>query len=141
MTDTAPQHTEPRLLRDDILRRTADGWSLVGSRCPLGHVSFPVTKICPECLSETVEPVELPRTGTVFAHTTVRMPAANFKPPYSIGYVTLTGGPRVFAHFEITEEELRIGAPVELEVKPMWEEEGRPVIAYCFVSSEESDHA
>jgi len=141
MTESTPPGTGPKLLREDILRRTGESWALVGSRCSSGHVSFPPVGICPECLGSSVEPVELPKTGTIFAHTTVRMPAANFKPPYSIGYVELDGGPRIFAHFEVSPEQLKIGTRVELLVKSLWEEQGQPVIAYCFTTAKEATHA
>lgn len=139
---TAPEpDLSSRLLRDDILRERDGEWTLVGTRCDKAHASFPPTATCPICLSTAVEPAELPRTGRIFAHTTVRMPSANFKPPYSIGYVQLDGGPRVFAHFDAPSEALKIGAPVVLQVKPMWEDEGRPVIAYCFTLVPGAAHA
>jgi len=141
MTDTATPPLEQKLLRDDILLHSAAGWTLAGSRCACGHISFPPVNTCPECLGDLIETVELPKTGTIFACTTVRMPAANFKPPYSIGYVDLSGGPRVFAHFQMGQEMLKIGAPVRLQVKPLWEEHGRPVVAYCFVGFDRAPDA
>lgn len=129
----------PVLVREGALREAADGWVLVGSRgVNSGHVSFPPRSDCPETLEETVEPVDLPRTGTLFAHTTVHMKTAHFKPPYHVGYVDLDdGGPRVFA--PLTGDRLKIGDRMELKVGPMWEEEEVPVIAYRFVKQEKGD--
>ena len=129
----------PVVVREGALREASDGWTLVGSRgVQSGHVSFPPRDDCPETLETTVEAVDLARTGTLFAHTTVHMPSAHFKPPYQIGYVDLDdGGPRVFAPLE--GKALAIGDRMALKVEPMWEENGVPVIAYRFVKTGERD--
>ena len=128
-----------RLVRDGVLRLAGEDWTLVGSRgVRSGHVSFPPRSDCPESLEETVELVDLAKTGTVFAHTTVHMRTMHYSPPYQVGYVDLDGnGPRVFSPLE--GENLKIGDRVALSVGPRWEEDGVPVIAYSFVKSGEAD--
>ena len=127
--------SEMRLVRDGAMRLTEDGWTLVGSRgAASGHVSFPPRESCPESLEQTVQAVDLPRTGRLFAHTTVHMKTVHFSPPYHVGYVDLDGGgPRVFAPLE--GDNLRIGDAMVLSVGPKWEEDGVPVIAYSFVKA------
>lgn len=129
----------PIMVREGALREGPDGWVLVGSRGQQsGHVSFPPRDDCPESLETTVDRIDLPQTGTLFAHTTVHMPSAHFKPPYQVGYVDLDdGGPRVFAPLD--GDSLRIGDRMALKVEPMWEEDGVPVIAYRFVKTGERD--
>lgn len=137
---SAPETTaEARLVRDGALRQVGGQWTLVGSRgVQSGHVSFPPRADCPETLEETVEAVDLPRTGTLFAHTTVHMRTLHYKPSYQVGYVDLDGdGPRVFAPLE--GENLKIGDRMELTAGPAWEEDGVPVIAYSFAKMGEAD--
>lgn len=137
---SAPEaNPEPRLVREGALRQVGGAWTLVGSRgVQSGHISFPPRADCPESLEETVEAVDLPRTGTLFAHTTVHMRTLHYNPPYQIGYVDLDGdGPRVFAPLE--GENLKIGDRMVLTAGPAWEEDGVPVIAYSFVKTGEAD--
>ncbi|WKN48464.1 Zn-ribbon domain-containing OB-fold protein [Nocardioides sp. Arc9.136] len=91
--------------------------SLVGSRCrPCGNVAFPVAAGCQRCGSAEMEPLELARQGTVWAHTVQRFapksppyvpPAAGFA-PFAVGYVELADGVRV-------EARLECGDPAELD--------------------------
>ncbi len=78
---------------------------LRASRChTCSDVSFPYSIRCPNCAS-TVEPGEilLSRSGTVFEFTTVYSPAPGFVPPYTVGYVDLDEGIRVYSQFEAAE--------------------------------------
>lgn len=83
--------------------------SLRGSRCrPCGNVAFPVAAGCQRCGSGDVEPLDLARRGTVWAHTVQRfapksppyVPPAQGFTPFAVGYVELADGVRVEARLE-----------------------------------------
>ena len=125
------------LVHETALRQAAHGWTLMGSRGRVsGHVNFPPQPMCTEDFGET-DLVELPRGGVLYAHTVVRLKTAHFDPPYSVGYVDLDDGTRVYAPIE--GNDLRNGDRMSLWAGTMWEEEGQPVIAFKFVKEDIAD--
>lgn len=82
---------------------------LRGSRCrQCGNVAFPVAAGCQRCGSADVQPRDLSRRGTVWAHTIQRfapksppyVPPAEGFAPFAVGYVELPDGVRVEAVLE-----------------------------------------
>ena len=51
-------------------------------------------------MSEAIEPAPMPRTGTLYAFSTVHVAAKKWNKPMCIGYVDLPNGARVFTHLE-----------------------------------------
>jgi uncharacterized protein len=96
--------------------------TLRGSRCRgCGTIAFPVAVGCQRCGGSDVEPFDLARRGTVWAHTVQRFapksppyvpPAEGFQ-PYAVGYVELPDGVRVEAILEGDHDRLA-DAQVEL---------------------------
>jgi uncharacterized OB-fold protein len=122
-------------VRAGIFRQTPQGKRLSGSRCGhCGTTHFPPTALCFACLSEAVEEVALDPVGTLFSYTTVYMKTAHFEPPYSIGYVDLPEGVRVFAPLRTdSTADLAVGQKMQIEIGPLWSEaDGTPVIGYRF---------
>ena len=95
-----PGHATIPLLAGDAVRTGADGaQQLVGSNCrSCATRVFPPVKICPECLSEDLEPVGLSRRGTLYSFSTVHVAPKGWIVPYVAGYVDLPEGVRVFTH-------------------------------------------
>ena len=56
---------------------------------------FPRNPVCPFTGADDIEPVDLPRTGTVWLHTTVTVapPGYSGPVPYGLGIVELDGDP------------------------------------------------
>lgn len=121
-------------VREGIFRDTPEGGVLVGQRCTAcGQVHFPGGRMCLSCLGESLEPVDLSREGTLFCETTVHMKTAHFNPPYSVGYIALPEGLKVFAPLRSVEgKSFQVGMPMRVELAPMWEEDGKSVVAYRF---------
>lgn len=88
---------------------------LIGARCPsCGQTFFPAPMRCLACGSATLGPLTFDRSAVLESFTTVQMPATSFAPPYTVGYVRLSEGPRVFAPILVDGQMLTIGMPVTL---------------------------
>jgi uncharacterized OB-fold protein len=125
---------DDRLLSRDHVRRVADGWRLVGGRCPAcGACAFPKPPICHRCWSESVEAVDLSTRGTLYSYSVVHVGPAPWKLPYVLGYVDLDDDVRVLAHIRAEPPaRLAIGAVVDLAVAPVAIVDGREVDDFVF---------
>ena len=121
-------------LREDLFREGPDGGALLGCRCrSCGTSFFPKGVICLKCHEDKLEEISLSKRGKLYSHATALMPAANFKPPYSVGYIDLPEDIRVFAPLvEDKEKPFEIGMEMELVIEGLWEEDGKTVIGYRF---------
>lgn len=121
-------------VREGIFRDTPEGAVLVGRRCrDCGQLHFPGSAFCLACLGESLEPADLSRVGTLFCETTVHMKTPHFDPPYSVGYVALPEGLKIFTPLRPVEgKPFSVGMPMRVELAPMWREDGKTVIAYRF---------
>jgi uncharacterized OB-fold protein len=64
--------------------------------------------------------VNLSKIGTLYSYTTVFQGKPNFNAPYSVGFVDLKEGVRIFAPLlDVAPEDLRIGMEMELVFRPM----------------------
>jgi len=104
------------------------------TRCTeCGHRAFPPRVICPECLSERLEWIDLPREGTVLVVTEeeVGVPLG-FETPLIHALVDLDGQLRIFARIvNATVGQLKEGDRVKLHVfpvPPVPMEKGREVV-------------
>jgi uncharacterized OB-fold protein len=94
---------------------------------------FPNTKRCPVCLSEQVERIRLSREGKLYSFSVVRVDSSGMRAPYTIGYVDLFDGPRVFAHIAGREDEpLKPDATVQLTYGPLPLKNQETVLTYKF---------
>ena len=78
------------------MRVDDDGPTLLGGwSATSGLRHFPRAPVCPFTGADDVEPVDLPRTGTVWLHTTVSVapPGYTGPVPYGLGIVELDGPP------------------------------------------------
>lgn len=90
---------------------------------------WPPRPLCPRCLREELEWVDLPRRGRVVAATTDRH-SLRFSPPAAIGVVKLDGTDvRVVSAIEAPAESLRAGDAVELAIVPAPGVQGAPGLA------------
>lgn len=89
-----PASADPSRFRLD-----ADGEPmLVGGRCPdCGCVTWGIRSRCPRCWSTApMQETALSRRGALYTMTTVLRMPAGYRGPYSVGYVDLPEGVRVF---------------------------------------------
>jgi uncharacterized OB-fold protein len=99
----------------EIHGHNADGQSiLLGARCrACDGCVFPFSHVCPVCMSEDMRTEQLPRTGTLYSFTALHVGPADWEKPFTVGYVDLSNGTRVFSHLK-SERPFEIGDAVEL---------------------------
>jgi uncharacterized OB-fold protein len=119
----------------NLFTEVDDEIMLKGSECPgCGRRFFPPKARCPECFHSGLSSVALDGRGTLYSYTTVYIPSRNFKPPYTVGYVELDRGVRVFGQIRTRQgEPLVIGSPVKAVFDYLWKgADGRRVSGYLF---------
>lgn len=91
---------------------------LVGSRCTsCGAVYFPRRTICLECRSSAFREQVLSTRGVLYSWTTVRVSASR-PTPYTVGYVDLPEGVRIFTTLLGGPGSLNCDQPVHLRIGP-----------------------
>jgi uncharacterized OB-fold protein len=131
MTVDALEQAGGTILCGDAVEMSADGRAvLIGGACQdCGNQTFPRAPVCCVCMSEAIEPKAMPRTGTLYAFSTVHVAAKKWKKPMCIGYVDLPNGARVFTHLE---GELAIGDAVDVAMGIVGEDENGPIRSFIF---------
>ncbi len=73
---------------------------LPSSRCSrCDHVSCPPARHCSVgCLGAEQVATTIPPVGTLYSSSTIHVAHAIFGAPYTVGYVDLDAGPRLFGH-------------------------------------------
>jgi len=118
--------------------------ALVGGRCEeCGLVCFPTSDICPYCSADSVTPIELSRSGVLWAWTAVTAPPPGYEGavPYGFGVVELPEGVRVITRLtEPDPSKLESGQSMQLVLVPLTAavDSGadQAVLTYSFAPSE-----
>ncbi len=85
------------------------------TRCrACGETHYPPRVVCPSCLGEEMDWVDLPREGTLIAFTQQR-DAMRCRRPDVLGVVEMEGIGNVFTRIDAPLEELRIGMRVAFD--------------------------
>lgn len=113
---------------------------LIGSRCDVcGVTTFPKRSVCPSCMSEKVVEEVMPRTGTLYSFTVLRVGPERWLRPAALGYVDLPNDVRVFSRIVGDLDAIRISQPVELDVAVVGREaDGSPLSSFVFKPLEQS---
>jgi len=91
---------------------------------------FPPQPVCPACMSEALAAEPLPRRGLLYASSRVHVGPARWHKPFTIGYVDLPNGVRVFSHLL---GDPAIGATVELDCAVVGQEvNGSAIESFVF---------
>lgn len=82
------------------------------------HIRYPISLVCPRCLSEQAEWVELSGRGTVFSTIVfhqVYNQAFAADVPYNVSLIQLQEGPRMFSNVVgAPSSDVRVGDAVEV---------------------------
>jgi uncharacterized OB-fold protein len=91
--------------------------------CGCNHVRYPVARICPRCLSDEAEWVELSGKGSIFSYVVFhQVYDRSFKDdvPYNVAMVQLDEGPRLFSNIEISDgQKPKVGDRIEVCFDPV----------------------
>ncbi|MFC1968407.1 Zn-ribbon domain-containing OB-fold protein [Chloroflexota bacterium] len=93
---------------------------LTTTRCKsCGHIPWPPRVVCPKCLSDDLEWVDMPKTGKVSSYTIqVAAVPPGYEPPLIFALVDFDNGVRMLTTIvDIKPEEAKIGLEVELKVE------------------------
>jgi len=118
-----------------VLRVDEDGITLLGGwSATSGLRHFPPSPVCPFTGADDVVPVDLPRTGTVWLHTTVSIapPGYSGPVPYGLGIVELDGEPMLRVVTRLAGEGLAPGTRVHLDGEELPGPDGEPAVTWVF---------
>ena len=115
----ALQPNEGRKLKTKEVVVNAQGHpSLNASRCKdCGLGVFPPSEVCPDCLSDSQQPLLLSSSGKLYSYTQIHVAPPTWVVPYIIGYVDLPEGIRLFGKVDANSAEvLTVDMPVDVVV-------------------------
>ena len=83
-----------------------------------GHLRYPISPICPECLSDRAEWEDLSGRGTVFSFCVFRHAyneAWRERLPYNVALIQLEEGPRMLSNVHgVSPDEIKVGLDVKV---------------------------
>lgn len=122
-------------VREGLFRETDDGPTLLAGECgECGRIAFPISERCLECGVDGITIRELGSNGVLLCATVVHMGNGRFEPGYSVGYILMPHGVRVFSQTASDgHAPLASGTPMRLELAPLWRHGEDDVLAYRFV--------
>jgi uncharacterized OB-fold protein len=123
------------------------GLTLRGGRSrSSGLAHFPLSPVCPYTGADDVEPVPLPRRGTLWAWTTVTTAPPGYAGPvpYGLGVVELTWGEpgdaaplRVVGRLAVAHhDDLAFGDPMQVVAEELPGADGEPTTVWAFAPAE-----
>jgi len=121
-------------IREGLFTEGPDGGRLLANKCKsCGQVFFPKVAFCFSCLKENMEDIILSRQGKLFTYTIAHMATMHFKPPYSVGYIEMPEGLRIFSPLKMVESKpFKIDMDMELSIEELWQEDDKHIIGYKF---------
>lgn len=128
--DVVPRPIDPAVLRVDH-----DGVTLLGGwSASSGLRHFPLSPVCPFTGADDVEPLDLPRTGTVWLHTSVTIAPPGYAGPvpYGLGIVDLDGDPLLRVVTRLQGDDLSPGTAVRLDGEEVPGPDGEPSVTWVF---------
>jgi uncharacterized OB-fold protein len=120
--------------KEGLFEEADGGPALIGCRCrACGQVFFPSRPVCLNCMSEDVAALRLSRDGSLYTYTTVYLPSEHFPPPYTVGWIELPEGIRVFSQIRGWQEQpLRIGMAMRMGIETLWQDGENEMTGYIF---------
>ncbi len=93
-------------------------WRLCLQQCACGHLRYPISPFCPQCLSGAFEWTPVSGRGTVFSYVVFHQayhPGFKEDVPYNVALVQLEEGPRMYSNIVgVPNDQVRIGDAVEV---------------------------
>ena len=120
--------------REGLFVEEEDRCFLTGNQCETcGQLFFPPKPYCFRCFNEAMGTVKLGQRGILYSFTTSYMPSEHFDPPYTVGWIDIEKGLRIFSPIKKDDAgNLYIGMAMELVIDELWQEEGKSVTGYQY---------
>ena len=99
------------------------------------YISFPKRLICPECGSQSFDPINLSGKGKLVTHTIIRTPHKDFTDlaPYAVGLVELEEGNTIMGQItDCDPQSLKSGDRLKSKFRRMNEEGKTGMILYSY---------
>ena len=125
--------TTSRPLRPGLFRQTSGGPTLLAGRCTAcGHIEFPRADRCPQCRADAQKEIDAGDRAELLCATTVEIPSGRLAAGYTVGYVILSCGVRIFSQLASDAAVMAAGSSMRLEIVPLWQEGDDQVLSYRF---------
>jgi uncharacterized OB-fold protein len=86
-------------------------------KCACGHLRYPISRFCPQCLSGEFEWTPVSGRGSVFSYVVFHNayhPGFKAELPYNVAMIQLDEGPRMYANVVgVPNDQVQIGDAVE----------------------------
>ena len=127
MTTKAP-------FKEGLYEEIAGKEVLIAGKCiDCGQVFFPKKFLCLNCLSKDLKTIHLSPRGKLYSYSTVYMDSEHFQAPYTVGWIDLPEGIRIFSQIRGWQAQpLKIGMTMNLSVEPLWKRIGGDVVGHVF---------
>jgi hypothetical protein len=132
--------TQPAPASPLFWRFNPEVFRLIGIKCTdCGHISYPRTKICHECGSQSLEEFKSSKKGTVHTYCVNWAPPPQFEPPITPVVVDMDGGGRRLGLMTetATPEDVKVDSKVEMVLRKLTTDRGLNVYGYKFRQVEE----
>lgn len=110
------------MLKPKITRSNLKFWEglsqhkLLAQKCTNCHrYIFPPRSICPSCLSQELDWVQLSGRATLYSYTQVHLETPGIESPWILGILELVEGFRLVSKIQAQPEQLRIGMELQLD--------------------------
>jgi uncharacterized OB-fold protein len=117
-------------------REIPQRYRLEAGKCKkCGFVCFPPRLICPKCGWREFETINLSDRGKVLTYTVIRVAPHQFvdQAPYAVGIVELEDGVKLTGQLVDCEfDQLKIGLPVRIEFRKLYQEGEGGIICYGY---------
>lgn len=120
--------------REGLFKKESNKSFLIGNRCEIcGQIFFPSKPFCFNCFNKKMQTIKFVPKGKLYSFTTVYMSSVHFEAPYTVGWIDLTEGVRIFTPIKVSEgQSLEIDMEMELVIDELWQEEEKSVVGYKF---------
>ncbi|MEK6592975.1 MAG: OB-fold domain-containing protein [Pseudomonadota bacterium] len=111
-------HQGRALAANEVIANPDGVVRLLGVQCnDCGMKVFPVTDVCPDCLSSSLRTMTLGGNGKLYSYTTVHVAPPGWETPYVVGYVDMPEGVRLFGKVKAGgPDALRVDMPIGVRV-------------------------
>ncbi len=118
-----------------VLRVDDDGVTLLGGWSGTsGRRHFPRSPVCPFTGADDVEPLDLPRAGTLWLHTQVNVAPPGYAGPvpYRLGIVELDGEPLLRVVSRLAGDDVVSGMRMVLDGEELPGPDGESIVTWVF---------